>query len=82
MRQVMLKDAGCDILRLNETLSWASPFLLAVKMTRTQMPVLFYHIVIHALGFFFLLSDTLVSIYIYIYIYLYTFIYIYLLKIG
>ena len=65
-----VKGAGCDILRLTETLSWASPFLLAVKMTRTQMPVLFYHSVIHALGFFFLLSDTLVSIYIYIYIYL------------
>ena len=78
MRQVMFKDAGCDILRLNETLSWASPFLLAVKMTRTQMPVLFYHIVIHALGFFFLLSDTLVSIYIYIYTYICIHLYIFI----
>ena len=52
MRQVMLKDAGCDILRLSETHSWASPFLLAVKVTRSQMPVLFYHSVIRVLGFF------------------------------
>ena len=34
MRQVVLKDGGCDILRLGETHPRASPFLLAVKMTR------------------------------------------------